>query len=35
VANAFAARIILPERVGRRRLLAALLVAGGVALLAI
>jgi drug/metabolite transporter (DMT)-like permease len=35
VANAFAARIFLHERVGRRRLLAALLVAGGVALLAI
>jgi drug/metabolite transporter (DMT)-like permease len=35
VANAFAARIFLHERVGRRRLLAALLVAGGVALMAI
>lgn len=35
VANAFAARIFLHERVGRRRLLAALLVAGGVALIAI
>jgi len=34
VANAFAARIFLHERVGRRRLLAALLVAGGVALMA-
>jgi len=35
VANAFAARVFLHERVGRRRLLAALLVAGGVALMAI
>jgi drug/metabolite transporter (DMT)-like permease len=35
VANAFAARIFLKERVGQRRLLAALLVAGGVALMAI
>jgi drug/metabolite transporter (DMT)-like permease len=35
VANAFAARIFLKERVGRRRLFAALLVAGGVALMAI
>jgi drug/metabolite transporter (DMT)-like permease len=35
VANAFAARIFLHERVGRRRLMAALLVAGGVALMAI
>jgi drug/metabolite transporter (DMT)-like permease len=35
VANAFAARIFLHERVGRRRLLAALVVAGGVALMAI
>jgi len=35
VANAFAARIFLHERVGKRRLLAALLVAGGVALMAI
>ena len=35
VANAFAARIFLHEQVGRRRLLAALLVAGGVALMAI
>jgi len=35
VANAFAARLFLHERVGRRRLLAALLVAGGVALMAI
>ena len=35
VANAFAARIFLHERVGRRRMLAALLVAGGVALMAI
>jgi drug/metabolite transporter (DMT)-like permease len=35
VANAFAARIFLHEHVGRRRLLAALLVGGGVALMAI
>lgn len=35
VANAFAARIFLHERVGRRRMMAALLVAGGVALMAI
>jgi len=35
VANAFSARLFLHERVGRRRLLAALLVAGGVALMAI
>ncbi len=35
VANAFAAKIFLHERVGRRRMLAALLVAGGVALMAI
>lgn len=35
VANAFAARIFLRERVGKRRLLAALLVAGGVALMAV
>ncbi len=35
VANAFAARVFLHERVGRRRMLAALLVAGGVALMAI
>lgn len=35
VANAFAARIFLHERVGRRRMLAALLVAGGVALMAV
>jgi drug/metabolite transporter (DMT)-like permease len=35
VANAFAARLFLHEKVGRRRLLAALLVAGGVALMAI
>ncbi len=35
VANAFSARLFLHERVGRRRLLAALLVAGGVALIAI
>jgi len=34
VANAIAARIFLHERVGRRRWLAALLVAGGVALMA-
>lgn len=34
VANAFAAKIFLHERVGKRRLLAALLVAGGVALMA-
>jgi len=35
VANAFAAKIFLHEHVGGRRLLAAVLVAGGVALLAI
>jgi drug/metabolite transporter (DMT)-like permease len=35
VANAFAARLFLHERVGRRRLFAALLVAGGVALMAV
>ncbi|MGB8013262.1 MAG: EamA family transporter [Terriglobales bacterium] len=35
VANAFAARIFLHERVGRRRWLAALLVAAGVVLMAI
>jgi drug/metabolite transporter (DMT)-like permease len=35
VANAFSARLFLHERVGRRRLLAAVLVAGGVALMAI
>jgi drug/metabolite transporter (DMT)-like permease len=35
VANAFAARIFLHERVGRRRWIAALLVAGGVVLMAI
>jgi drug/metabolite transporter (DMT)-like permease len=35
VANAYAARVFLHERVGRRRMLAALLVAGGVALMAI
>jgi drug/metabolite transporter (DMT)-like permease len=35
VANACAARLFLHERVGRRRMLAALLVAGGVALMAI
>jgi drug/metabolite transporter (DMT)-like permease len=34
VANAFAARIFLKERVDHRRWLAALFVAGGVALLA-
>ena len=34
VANAFAAKIFLHERVGKRRLVAALLVAGGVALMA-
>ena len=34
VANAFAARIFLHERVGRRRWVAALLVAGGVVLMA-
>lgn len=34
VANAFAAKLFLHERVGKRRLLAALLVAGGVALMA-
>jgi drug/metabolite transporter (DMT)-like permease len=34
VANAFAAKIFLHERVGKRRLFAALLVAGGVALMA-
>ena len=35
VANAFSAKVFLHERVGRRRLFAALLVAGGVALMAI
>ena len=35
VANAIAARIFLHEHVGRRRWLAALLVAGGVALMAV
>ena len=35
VANAFAAKMFLHEHVGGRRLLAAALVAGGVALLAI
>ena len=35
VANALAARIFLHERVGRRRWIAALLVAAGVALMAI
>jgi drug/metabolite transporter (DMT)-like permease len=35
VANAAAARIFLRERVGRRRWIAALLVAGGVVLMAI
>lgn len=35
VANTFSARLFLRERVGRRRLLAALLVAAGVALMAI
>jgi drug/metabolite transporter (DMT)-like permease len=35
VANAVAARIFLQERVGRRRWIAALLVAGGVVLMAI
>jgi len=35
VANAVAARIFLRERVGRRRWIAALLVAGGVVLMAI
>jgi drug/metabolite transporter (DMT)-like permease len=35
VANAFAARIFLHERVGRRRWIAALLVAGGVVLMAV
>lgn len=34
VANAMAARIFLHERVGRRRWIAALLVAGGVVLMA-
>jgi drug/metabolite transporter (DMT)-like permease len=34
IANAFAARIFLKERVDHRRWLAALFVAGGVALLA-
>jgi len=34
VANAVAAKIFLHERVGRRRWLAAILVAGGVALMA-
>jgi drug/metabolite transporter (DMT)-like permease len=35
VANAVAARIFLHERVGRRRWIAALLVAGGVVLMAV
>lgn len=35
VANALAARIFLHERVGRRRWIAALLVAGGVVLMAV
>ena len=35
VANAIAARVFLHERVGRRRWIAALLVAGGVVLMAI
>jgi drug/metabolite transporter (DMT)-like permease len=35
MANAVAARIFLHERVGRRRWIAALLVAGGVALMAV
>jgi drug/metabolite transporter (DMT)-like permease len=35
VANAVAARIFLDERVGRRRWIAALLVAGGVVLMAV
>jgi drug/metabolite transporter (DMT)-like permease len=35
VANAVAARIFLHERVGRRRWVAALLVAGGVVLMAV
>src|ERR1700681_2351064 len=35
VANAVAARIFLHERVGRRRWIAAVLVAGGVALMAV
>jgi len=35
IANAVAARIFLHERVGRRRWIAALLVAGGVVLMAI
>jgi len=35
VANAIAARIFLHEHVGRRRWIAALLVAGGVALMAL
>lgn len=35
VANAIAARIFLHERVGRRRWIAALLVAGGVLLMAV
>jgi len=35
VANAMAARIFLHERVGRRRWIAALLVAGGVVLMAV
>jgi drug/metabolite transporter (DMT)-like permease len=35
VANAVAARIFLNERVGRRRWIAALLVAGGVVLMAV
>jgi drug/metabolite transporter (DMT)-like permease len=35
VANALAARVFLHERVGRRRWIAALLVAGGVVLMAV
>ncbi len=35
VANAVAARVFLHERVGKRRWIAALLVAGGVALMAL
>jgi drug/metabolite transporter (DMT)-like permease len=35
VANAVAARVFLHERVGRRRWIAALLVAGGVVLMAV
>jgi drug/metabolite transporter (DMT)-like permease len=35
VGNAIAARIFLHERVGRRRWMAALLVAGGVLLMAL